>query len=122
LPEVNAATRTVRARIEIANPGAKLKPGMFATVALAPQESRDAVLVPSEAVIVTGRRSVVVVDRGEGRFEPVDVEIGREQGGRTEILKGIDAGAKVVASGQFLIDSEASLRGTGRRMSAEDKP
>src|SRR5262249_47221377 len=122
LPEVAAATRTVRARVEVANPGGRLKPGMFATVALAPQDSRDAVLVPSEAVIVTGKRSVVVVDHGEGRFEPVDVEIGREQGGRTEVLKGVEAGTKVVASGQFLIDSEASLRGAERRMSEGGRP
>jgi Cu(I)/Ag(I) efflux system membrane fusion protein len=116
LPEVNAATRTIRARVELANTGLRLKPGMFATVAITPRDNREAVLVPSEAVIVTGERKVVVVDRGEGRFEPVDVEIGREESGRTEILKGIDAGARVVASGQFLLDSEASLRGVQRRM------
>ncbi|MGE5616740.1 MAG: efflux RND transporter periplasmic adaptor subunit, partial [Bacillota bacterium] len=116
LPEVNAATRTLRARVELANRGARLKPGMFATVAITPPQSREAVLVPSEAVIVTGERSVVIVDRGEGRFEPVDVEIGREEGGRTEIMKGIEAGTRIVASGQFLIDSEASLRGAARRM------
>jgi len=122
LPEVVAATRTLRARVELANPGGKLKPGMYATVAIAPPQSREAVLVPSEAVIVTGKRSVVVVDRGEGRFEPVDVEMGREQSGKTEILKGIDAGTKVVASGQFLIDSEASLRSTERRMGTDASP
>src|SRR6185503_20100124 len=120
LPEVNAATRTIRARVELANPGGRLKPGMFATVAIAPPQSREAVLVPTEAVIVTGKRSVVVVDRGDGRYEPVDVQIGREEGGRTEILKGIEAGARVVASGQFLIDSESSLRSTERRMAPEE--
>ena len=119
LPEVNAATRTVRARVELANPGGRLKPGMFATVAIAPPQSREAVLVPTEAVIVTGQRSVVIVDRGQGRYEPVDVAIGREEGGRTEILKGIEAGTRVVASGQFLIDSESSLRGTERRLGDE---
>jgi len=59
---------------------------------------------------------VIVVDRGDSRFEPVEVETGREQGGRTEILKGLDAGARVVVSGQFLIDSEASLKATTTRM------
>jgi len=124
LPEVTAATRTVRARVELANPGGKLKPGMFATVSVSPPQSGEAVLVPTEAVIVTGKRSLVVVDRGQGRYEPVEVQIGREEGGRTEILKGIEAGTRVVASGQFLIDSEASLRGVERRMSAptESKP
>ncbi len=119
LPEVNAITRTVRARIELANPAEKLKPGMFATVSIAPKDAREAVLVPTESVIATGERSVVVVDRGGGRFEPVEVVIGREEGGRTEILKGIDSGTRVVVSGQFLIDSEASLRGAGRRMAGE---
>jgi len=122
LPEVNAATRTVRARAELANPGARLKPGMFATVAVTPVDAREAVLIPTEAVISTGQRNVVVIDRGDGHFEPVDVEIGREEGGRTEVLKGIDAGTRVVASGQFLIDSEASLRGTERRMAGGTPP
>jgi Cu(I)/Ag(I) efflux system membrane fusion protein len=118
LPEVNATTRTLKARVELANPGGKLKPGMFANVKIdLAGEKKDAVLVPSEAVIVTGERSVVIVDRGEGRFEPVNVRIGAEEGGRTEVLEGLAGGERVVASGQFLIDSEASLRGVERRMS-----
>jgi Cu(I)/Ag(I) efflux system membrane fusion protein len=120
LPEVNAATRTLRARVELRNPGAKLKPGMFATVSIAPRAAREAVLVPSEAVIVTGERSLVIVDRGAGRYEPVEVKTGGESGGKTEIVAGIEAGTKVVASGQFLIDSEASLRGVERRMAAPE--
>lgn len=118
LPDVNATTRTLRARVELANRGARLKPGMFATVNIASPEAREVVLVPSEAVIVTGERSVVIVEREAGRFEPVNVKIGREQAGRTEILSGLEPGAKVVASGQFLIDSEASLRGVERRMAS----
>jgi Cu(I)/Ag(I) efflux system membrane fusion protein len=118
LPEVNATTRTVRARVEVANPGGKLKPGMFANVAIAGAAPAEAVLVPSEALIPTGERTVIVVDRGDGRYEPVDVRVGREEGGRTEILAGLDAGARIVVSGQFLIDSEASLRGAERRMEA----
>jgi Cu(I)/Ag(I) efflux system membrane fusion protein len=66
---------------------------------------------------VTGERSVVSVDRGEARFEPVAVKIGAEEGGKTEILEGLAGGERIVASGQFLIDSEASLRGVERRMS-----
>jgi Cu(I)/Ag(I) efflux system membrane fusion protein len=118
LPEVNAATRTLKARIELANPGGKLVPGMFATVDLAPAARREALLVPSEAVIQTGTRAVVIVAQGEGRFTPAEVEIGSEADGRTEIRKGLQAGQKVVTSGQFLIDSEASLRATGDRMTA----
>jgi Cu(I)/Ag(I) efflux system membrane fusion protein len=117
LPEVNAATRTLKARVELANPGQRLVPGMFATVNFTPA-TRDAVVtVPTEAVIQTGKRSVVMVAQGDGKFMPVEVEIGSEGNGQTEIRKGLDAGQKVVVSGQFLIDSEASLRGTTTRMS-----
>jgi Cu(I)/Ag(I) efflux system membrane fusion protein len=116
LPEVNAATRTLKARIELANPGGKLVPGMFATIHMAPAQRRDALLVPSEAVIQTGTRSVVIAVSGEGRFTPVEIVTGAEANGQTEVVKGLAAGQKVVASGQFLIDSEASLRGTLQRL------
>jgi membrane fusion protein, copper/silver efflux system len=109
LPEVNAATRTLRARIELANPGLRLKPGMFATVSFAPAERKEAVLVPSEAVIRTGTRDVVILALGEGRFRAAEVSMRSESGGLSEIEKGLKAGDKVVLSGQFLIDSEASL-------------
>jgi Cu(I)/Ag(I) efflux system membrane fusion protein len=122
LPEVNAATRTVRARIVLANPGGALKPGMYATVAFAGATSAASVLVPSEAVIRTGTRDVVIVVSGEGRYAPVDVEVGRESGDLTEIRRGVAAGTQVVASGQFLIDSEASLRGVLARMNAGAAP
>jgi Cu(I)/Ag(I) efflux system membrane fusion protein len=117
LPEVNPATRTIKARVELANPEGKLVPGMFATVNFAPTARKDVLLVPSEAVIQTGKRSVVFVAQGEGRFVPVDVEVGLDRSGETEIRKGLQAGQKVVISGQFLIDSEASLRATATRMS-----
>ena len=116
LPEVNAATRTLRARVELANPGGRLKPGMFATLVFAQGAGNKALLVPSEAVIRTGEHSVVIVAEGEGKFRPRDVELGFESGGKSEIRKGLAKGEKVVVSGQFLIDSEASLRATGTRM------
>ncbi len=116
LPEVDPATRTIKARVELANPKGRLVPGMFATVNFAPAATREAVLVPTEAVIQTGSRNVVIVAEGGGKFTPVDVEPGMESGGRTEIRRGLEAGQKVVVSGQFLIDSEASLRGTATRM------
>lgn len=124
LPEVNAATRTLKARIELANPGAKLVPGMFASVRLVPAASREALLVPSEALIRTGTRSVVVTAPEPGRFAAVEVMTGAEANGQTEVIKGLSAGQKVVASGQFLIDSEASLRGALQRLggSAPDAP
>ena len=121
LPEVNPATRTVRARIELANPGGALKPGMFVTVAFRGKPT-SGVLVPSEAVIRTGTRDVVIVAAGEGRYAPVDVKVGRESGDLTEIVAGIAAGTRVVASGQFLIDSEASLRGVLARMNTAGEP
>jgi Cu(I)/Ag(I) efflux system membrane fusion protein len=116
LPEVNAATRTLRARVELANPGGRLKPGMFATLVFAQSTGAKALLVPSEAVIRTGERSIVVVAESEGKFRPREVELGFESGGKSEIRKGLSEGDKVVVSGQFLIDSEASLRATGTRM------
>jgi len=116
LPEVNPATRTLKARVELANPGGELKPGMFATVNFRPAARKEALLVPTEAVIQTGRRTVVVVAQGEGKFAPVEVEIGIETNGQTEIRKGLEAGQQVVVSGQFLIDSESSLRATATRM------
>jgi len=116
LPEVNAATRTLKARIELANPKGELVPGMFATIKFAPVARQKVLLVPTEAVIQTGNRSVVMVAEGEGKFAAVDVETGTENNGMTEIRKGLTAGQKVVVSGQFLIDSEASLKGTTTRM------
>lgn len=109
-PELNVQTRTVKARVALPNPQLVLKPGMFANVSLV-SAARKALTVPSEAVIQTGTRSVVVVADGE-RFRAVPVKTGAESGERTEILHGLKPGERVVASGQFLIDSEASLRST----------
>jgi Cu(I)/Ag(I) efflux system membrane fusion protein len=116
LPEVTASTRTLKARIELANSGGKLVPGMFATIHMAPAQTRETLLVPSEAVIETGTRTVVIAVSDQGRFAPVEVATGAETNGQTEVVKGLSAGQKVVASGQFLIDSEASLRGTLQRL------
>jgi Cu(I)/Ag(I) efflux system membrane fusion protein len=121
LPEVNAMTRTLKARIELANPRGELVPGMFVTVDLMPRSRIEVVQVPTEAVIQTGKRTVVVLAEtsqdGKQRFQPVDVEIGAEANGMTEIRKGLERGQKVVVSGQFLIDSEASLKATTTRLS-----
>jgi len=122
LPEVNPATRTIKARIEIANPGGQLVPGMFATVNFTPAARKDVLLVPSEAVIQTGKRSVVVVAQGDGKFTPVDVEVGLDSNGQTEIRKGLQPGQKVVVSGQFLVDSEANLKASTTRMGEMPAP
>jgi membrane fusion protein, copper/silver efflux system len=118
LPEVNDKTRTVRARIVLANPGGALKPGMYATVKFAGFSSPKVVVVPSEAVIRTGKRNVVIVDDGDGRFLPVEVELGRETADMTEIHSGLAAGKRIVVSSQFLVDSEASLKGALGRIAA----
>ena len=118
LPEVNAATRTVRARIVLANPEGALKPGMFTTVAFSGATAKPGVVVPTEAVIRTGKRNVVIVDAGAGRFAPVEVEVARESGDLAEVRKGLAAGQRVVVSGQFLVDSEASLKGVLARIAA----
>ena len=122
LPQVAAATRTLTARVELANPGHRLVPGMFATLRLTPSGPAEVLTVPAEAVIQTGTRSVVMLAQGEGSFRPVDVETGAESNGQTEIRKGLEAGQKVVVSGQFLIDSEASLRGAAMRMEETPAP
>jgi Cu(I)/Ag(I) efflux system membrane fusion protein len=116
LPEVNPATRTLKARVELANPGGRLVPGMFATVNFASATRKEVLLVPSEAVIQTGKRSIVVVAQGDGKFAAVDVDVGLDSNGQTEIRSGLQAGQNVVVSGQFLVDSEASLRGAATRM------
>jgi len=110
LPQAQAESRTLIARIELPNPGGRLRPGMFASVRFGGM-SQAALLVPSEAVIRTGRRTLVMLARPGGRYEPAEVRTGREADGRTEVLAGLSEGEKVVASGQFLIDSEASLAG-----------
>ena len=117
LPDVSPTTRTVKARIELPNPGNRLVPGMFVTVSFTPESRQEVLAVPTEAVIRTGARSVVVVAQDQGRFLVVDVEVGMESGGQSEVRKGLQAGQKVVVSGQFLLDSEANLRGSAARMS-----
>jgi Cu(I)/Ag(I) efflux system membrane fusion protein len=111
LPEINAETRTLRLRIELPNPRQRLRAGMFAQVTLQGPAAADAVVLPAEAVIRTGRRALVYVQDAPGRFRPVEVELGPEVDGQIVIRSGLAAGQQVVASGQFLIDSEASLQG-----------
>ena len=118
LPEVNPITRTIKARVELANPSGQLAPGMFATINFKSAAAKDVLMVPTEAVIQTGTRTVVIVAQGGGKFAPADVEIGSEANGQTEIRKGLEAGQKVVVSGQFLIDSESSLKASTTRMGA----
>ena len=114
LPSVAAESRTLTVRIELSNRAGRLRPGMFASVDLG-DAARPALLVPSEAVIRTGKRSLVMLALAQGRYRPAEVQTGAESGGQTEILAGLAEGEKIVASGQFLVDSEASLSGIEAR-------
>lgn len=114
LPQAQAESRTLTARVELPNPGGRLRPGLFATVRFA-GPSQSALLVPSEAVIRTGKRALVMLAGPGGRYQPAEIRVGREAGGRTEVLAGLSEGETVVASGQFLLDSEASLSGVAAR-------
>jgi Cu(I)/Ag(I) efflux system membrane fusion protein len=120
LPEVNAATRTFKVRMALRNPGGQLVPGMFVQMALSGVGQAKTLFVPSEAVIRTGQRVVVMTAEADGSFRPVEVETGLEAGGHTEVRRGLQAGQKVVLSGQFLIDSEASLKGFEARTGGKD--
>jgi Cu(I)/Ag(I) efflux system membrane fusion protein len=110
LPEASRDSRTVQVRVVLDNAQQRLRPGMTAEVSLDRQEAA-ALVVPTEALIRTGRRTLVMVAEEKGRFRPVEVRIGRETEDKTVVLDGLVEGQQVVASGQFLLDSEASLRG-----------
>jgi membrane fusion protein, copper/silver efflux system len=109
-PELAQATRTLKVRVVVKNPGKHLRPGMFATAHLRGASQQQVLTVPSEAVIKTGTRSVVIVADDGTHFRPVLVRVGAEHGGRSEILEGLTLAQNIVSSGQFLIDSEANLR------------
>jgi Cu(I)/Ag(I) efflux system membrane fusion protein len=114
LPQTQADSRTLTVRIELPNRGGRLRPGMFATVSFG-GSTQSALLVPSEALIRTGKRTLVMLALDKGRYQPAEVQTGRESGDQTEILAGLSEGEKIIASGQFLIDSEASLAGVAAR-------
>jgi Cu(I)/Ag(I) efflux system membrane fusion protein len=121
LPDVNPATRTLKARLELANPGGRLVPGMFVQMQFMNMRAEKSLLIPTEAVIQTGKRTVVMLAEANGRFRPVDVELGIESAGQTEIKRGLTSGQRVVVSSQFLIDSEASLKGFEARLNDDPK-
>lgn len=111
LPDLDVTTRTLQARVVLDNPQHLLKPGMYLKTRLARGgPSRDVLAIPEEALIMTGSNNRVLVTKGDGYFTPVTVTAGRSQDGWTEITAGLSEGQEVVTSGQFLIDSEASLR------------
>nr|WP_210300484.1 efflux RND transporter periplasmic adaptor subunit [Mycoplana azooxidifex] len=108
-PELQSQTRTARVRIELSNADGLLLANMYAEVEIASGDATPVVAVPNSAVIDTGDRQVVFVDKGEGRFEPRDVALGVRGDERTEIRKGVEAGEKIVVSANFLLDAESNL-------------
>jgi Cu(I)/Ag(I) efflux system membrane fusion protein len=122
LPETNPDSRTLRVRVELPNPDGRLRPGLTAQVRLNRSTGQSVLWVPSEAVIRTGRRALVMLAEDAGRYRPVEVQPGQESDGKTAILKGLEEGQKVVTSGQFLLDSEASLKGIVARSEEESPP
>ena len=117
LPAANAATRTIEVRIALANSDGRLRPGMTAEARLE-ERAESALVIPAEAVIRTGQRSIVIVVQEDGSYAPVEVTLGRSQGDAIAIASGLSEGQRVVASGQFLIDSEANLSGALARLNA----
>lgn len=118
LPDVDPQTRTLTVRLEVDNPEGRLAPGMFVALEFAGEVQAPQIVVPSEAIIVTGERKVVIVARPDGGFDLAEVTTGIESESRTAVLAGLTEGQSVVVSGQFLIDSEASLKSALTRLDA----
>ncbi len=116
-PSLNPKTRTLKVRLRFDNPQERLKPNMYADVTLYGGPKQDVLYIPREGLIRTGNQQRVILFLGEGRFRAQTVVAGMESGGLVEIASGLEEGDKVVISGQFLIDSEASLKASLMRMS-----
>ncbi|WP_064692123.1 efflux RND transporter periplasmic adaptor subunit [Rhizobium aegyptiacum] len=122
-PELQAQTRTAKVRVELSNADSLLLANMYAEVEIASGETAPVVAVPNSAVIDTGDRQVVFVDKGEGRFEPREVALGARGDERTEITQGVEAGEKIVVSANFLLDAESNLNAALNALTAgEAKP
>jgi Cu(I)/Ag(I) efflux system membrane fusion protein len=109
-PQVNKETRTARVRIELPNPDLILRPDMYVDAEIGAGDAAKVATVPDGAVIDTGKRQLVILDRGEGRFEPREVRTGRRGEGVIEIREGLKEGEKVVVAANFLIDAESNLK------------
>lgn len=118
-PNLEPQTRTLRVRLRFPNPGEVLKPNMFADVTIFAGPKDEVLSIPREALIRTGQEQRVILDLGGGRFAQRPVVSGMESGERVEILSGLKPGEKVVLSGQFLIDSEASLKASLKRLETQ---
>ena len=121
-PTLNAATRTVPVRIELANPKGRLKPAMFAEVDIPVAGATQVVTVPNSAVIDSGNKQVVIVQLGEGRFDPRPVKLGQRGSDFVQVLEGIKEGESVVVSANFLIDAESNLKAALGGMQKAEEP
>lgn len=121
-PSLNPKTRTLRVRLRFQNKDEVLKPNMFASVTIYAGPKPDVIMIPREALIRTAHEARVILALGEGRFQPRQVVPGVESGNWVEIVRGLDVGETVVTSGQFLIDSEASLKASMQRMQSPSAP
>lgn len=119
-PSLDPKTRTLKVRLRFDNKDEALKPNMFAGVTIYGGAKREVIIIPREALIRTGNDERVILSIGEGRFQPREVTVGIESGEYIEIIQGLSVGDKVVTSGQFLIDSEASLKASIARMSSSN--
>jgi Cu(I)/Ag(I) efflux system membrane fusion protein len=109
-PQVNRETRTARVRVELANPDAALLPDMYVDAEIETGSQQPVLSVPDSAVLDTGSRQAVFVEKGQGRFEPRDVKLGHRGGGYVEVRDGLSEGEPVVVSANFLIDAESNLK------------
>jgi membrane fusion protein, copper/silver efflux system len=121
-PHMNAQTRTARIRVELPNPEELLRPDMYADIEIATGMQEPVLTVSDSAVIDSGQRQLVLLDKGEGRFEPRAVKLGRRGDGHVEIVEGLDDGDKVVVSANFLIDAESNLKAALQGFAGGDKP
>jgi Cu(I)/Ag(I) efflux system membrane fusion protein len=121
-PHMNAQTRTARIRIELPNPDELLRPDMYADIEIATGAEAPVLTVPDSAVIDSGARQVVLLDKGEGRFEPRAVKLGRRGDGRVEIRQGVTEGDRVVVTANFLIDAESNLKAALQGLDSAGKP
>ena len=109
-PQVNKDTRTARIRIELSNPDSALLPDMYVDAEIDTGSPQPVLAIPESAVLDTGSRQAVFVEKGEGRFEPRDVKLGHRGGGYVEVREGISEGEPIVVSANFLIDAESNLK------------
>jgi Cu(I)/Ag(I) efflux system membrane fusion protein len=120
-PHLMKETRTARVRIEMPNPDLALLPDMYGEVEIATGSDLPVVVVPTNSIIDSGTRQVVIADLGDGRFEPRDVKLGRRGSGYIEVLEGVQDGDSVVVDGNFLIDAESNLRAALKALAAPAK-